>query len=66
MSRQYTVYVIPTAWKEIQRLPGNVRQRVKRAIDILSRNPRPSKSKSLNTASISTVENELRRLRIDN
>ena len=35
MSR-YTVYIIPRAWKEIKDLPGNMRQRVKRAIDALA------------------------------
>lgn len=31
MSR-YTVYVVPSEFQAIKRLPGNVRQRVKRAI----------------------------------
>ncbi|MBI1904200.1 MAG: hypothetical protein HYS13_24155 [Planctomycetia bacterium] len=34
MSR-YTVYVTPGAWKEIKRLPGHIRQRVRRAVDAL-------------------------------
>lgn len=46
MSR-YTVYVIPHAWKEIKDLPGNMRQRVKRAIDALADDPRPPKSKAM-------------------
>ncbi len=40
MSR-YTVYVTPQAWREIKGLPGNVRQRVKRAVDALAADPRP-------------------------
>ncbi len=35
MSR-YTVYVTPGAWKEIKSLPGNMRQRVRRAVDALA------------------------------
>ena len=30
---QYSVYVLPGEFQTIQRLPGQVRQRVKRAID---------------------------------
>lgn len=33
MSR-YTIYVVPSEFQAIKRLPGNVRQRVKRAIVI--------------------------------
>ena len=61
MSR-YTVYVIPRTWKEIKNLPGNMRQRVKRAVEALADNPRPSKSKELN---VPDLEYELRRLRLD-
>ena len=58
----YTIYVIPNTWKEIKELPGNVRQRVKRAIDRLADDPRPSQSKMLK---VPDVEYELRRLRLD-
>ena len=58
----YTVYVIPRAWREIKDLPGNVRQRVKRAIEALADNPHPPKSKKLNTPDF---EYDLRRLRLD-
>lgn len=61
MSR-YTVYITPGAWTEIKHLPGNMRQRVKRAIDALSNNPRPPKSKNLK---MSDFEPELHRLRLD-
>ncbi|MCL4861516.1 MAG: hypothetical protein KJZ93_19010 [Caldilineaceae bacterium] len=37
----YTVYVLPRALQEIKRLPGHVRQRVKRLIDDLAEDPRP-------------------------
>jgi mRNA-degrading endonuclease RelE of RelBE toxin-antitoxin system len=32
----YTVYVLPRALQEIKRLPGHIRQRVKRVIDDLA------------------------------
>lgn len=58
----YTVFVIPDAWQEIKGVPGHMRQRLKRAIDDLAENPRPSQSKRLETPAI---EPELRRLRLD-
>lgn len=58
----YTVYIIPSAWPKIKELPGNVRQRVKRAIDSLADDPRPTKSKVLEA---SDFEFEVRRLRLD-
>jgi len=59
---RYTVYIIPHAWKEIKDLPGNMRQRVKRAIDALADDPRPPRSKALDAPEF---EQELRRLRLD-
>jgi len=44
-------------------LPGYVRHRVKRAVDGLAANPRPSSSTSLE---LPEFEGELRRLRIEN
>lgn len=60
--RRYTVYVTPQTWPKIKELPGNIRQRVKRAIDALADNPRPSKSKELE---VPDFEPEVRRLRLD-
>ncbi len=62
MSR-YTIYVTPEALQEIKKLPGNVRQRVKKAVRELSDNPRPSHSKKLD---LPDFERELWRLRLDN
>jgi mRNA interferase RelE/StbE len=45
----YTVYITPPAWKEIKDLPGNVRQRVRRAVEGLGVDPRPTRSKRLDT-----------------
>jgi mRNA interferase RelE/StbE len=59
---RYTIYIIPRALREIKNLPGNVRQRVKRAIDALADDPRPSRSEGLN---VPNFEGELRRLRLD-
>ncbi|RME44138.1 MAG: type II toxin-antitoxin system RelE/ParE family toxin [Caldilineae bacterium] len=61
MSR-YTVYIVPRAWQEMKHLPGNMRQRVKRAVESLAENPRPAKSKALR---VLDVEHEVRRLRLD-
>ena len=58
----YSVYITPGAWQEAKELPGHMRQRIKRAIDQLSENPRPAKSKVLDVPEISQ---ELRRLRLD-
>ena len=63
---KYKVYVLPQAWKEIKRLPGNMRQRVKRAIDGLSEDPRPPGSVKLDTSRLPEIDDvELRRLRIE-
>jgi mRNA interferase RelE/StbE len=44
---RYTVSVTPQAWKEIKSLQGNMRQRVKRAVDALATDPRPPRSTRL-------------------
>ena len=61
MSR-YKVYVTPAAWKEIKKLPGKVRQRVRKAVDTLAERPRPAKSKALE---VPGLHSEVRRLRLD-
>ena len=58
---RYHIFITPAAWKETKKLPGHVRQRVKRAIDNLAEYPRPSKSKQLKTE----LDQELWRLRLD-
>jgi mRNA interferase RelE/StbE len=62
---QYTVYVIPGAWKEIKSLPGNMRQRVRRTIDDLADNPHPPKSKQLDVSGLPDFEAELYRIQLD-
>jgi mRNA interferase RelE/StbE len=78
---KYTIYVSPAALHDIKDLPGNMRQRVRRAISDLATNPRPNDSKDLalpDTIFVDTQEStrttanipnsapfEVRRLRID-
>jgi mRNA interferase RelE/StbE len=54
--------VLPAAFQEAKALPGNVRQRVKRAIDGLADEPRPAGSTVLD---VPGLPSELRRLRLD-
>ncbi len=61
----YTVYVLPGALQEIKRLPGHVRQQVKRIIDNFSTNPRPSGSIELSNISTSKTSVTLRRFKIE-
>jgi mRNA interferase RelE/StbE len=59
---RYQVYVTPAALREAKDLPGNMRQRIKRAIAALAENPRPPESRALEGFD---VETEIRRLRLD-
>jgi mRNA interferase RelE/StbE len=60
--RRYTVYVTAAAWKEIKDLPGQIRQRVRKAVGALAEKPRPAKSKALD---VPGLHSEIRRLRLD-
>jgi len=60
---RYRVYVIPAAWKEIKDLPGNMRQRVRRAVSELAEQPRPSTSQPLAVPGLDLWE--VRRIRLD-
>jgi mRNA interferase RelE/StbE len=59
----YTVYVRPAAWQEMKNLPGNVRQRVKRAVQTLMEDPRPAHSKALDVPP--EFKSEVRKLRLE-
>ncbi len=60
------VWVEPSARAEIKRLPGHMRQRVRRAVRSLSGVPRPPQSRTLDmTAHPVPPGIEFRRLRID-
>jgi len=64
----FTVYVTSSALGEIKDLPGNIRQRVKRAISDLGENAAPSNSKPLDLTEIALdldPDKNLRRIRLD-
>lgn len=66
MTQRYDLLIEPTAHEQRKRLPGYVRQRIKRAIDDLARDPRPHYSRDLDTIGLDVPENiEMRRIRID-
>ncbi|MEW5941630.1 MAG: type II toxin-antitoxin system RelE/ParE family toxin [Chloroflexota bacterium] len=50
---RFTVYVQPSALEEVKDLPGNFRQRVKRAISDLEQNATPPTSKKLDLSKVS-------------
>jgi mRNA interferase RelE/StbE len=54
--------VIPHAWREMKNLPGNMRHRVRRAVDRLADDPCPSRSRQLN---VPGLKPSLYRLRLD-
>ena len=58
----YRLDVSPAAQNEIKRLPGHIRQRMRRAINDLANSPRPPHSKRLDFELPSA---EPRRLKID-
>ena len=60
---RYSVYIRPGARKEIDRLPGHVRQRVRRAVLSLQDDPRPSQGKCMEYDL--GPQQELWRLRLD-
>jgi mRNA interferase RelE/StbE len=60
--KPYTVYITPAAWKEMKKLPGAVRQRVRKAVDAFADEPRPPKSKILD---VPDIQAEVRRLRLN-
>jgi mRNA interferase RelE/StbE len=62
---QYSVYVVPDEFQDIKKLPGNVRHRIRRSIDDLANNPRPSDSKRLDTEPAKADAIDVWRIRID-
>lgn len=45
--KSYQLFIVPSAWNELRRLPGNVRQRLRKTIDALAVQPKPPVSKQL-------------------
>lgn len=62
----YALHIWPQPWKQIKTLPGKMRQRVKRAIDKLVEDPRPSKSIALEVPDDTNIDSEIWRLRLEN
>jgi len=63
---RYELLVEPEVREALTRLPGHVRQRVKRAIDDLAHAPRPADRSDVNVAGLDVPPGiELRRLRMD-
>ncbi len=58
----YSVWIDPPALGQVRTLPGNIRQRMRRAIDKLGTEPHPPGSRALRTA---RAPAEIRRLRIE-
>lgn len=61
--KSYHLYITPSAWAELRRLPGNVRKRLRREIDALAMQPAPHAAKQLDYQTGSNAV--LYRLRID-
>ena len=60
------LWIEPAARDEIVKLPGHMRQRVRRAVNDLREAPRPSNSRSLDIPEDLRIEGlEARRLRLD-
>jgi mRNA-degrading endonuclease RelE of RelBE toxin-antitoxin system len=66
MAIRYTVFIEPEVHTLRDKLPGHVRQRIRRAIEELSEKPRPSDTRQLDTATLDLpIEVEIRRLRLE-
>ncbi len=64
--QQYDLLIEPTAHKQRRQLPGHIRQRIKRAINRLTQDPHPHRSRILDTTNLDVPEGvEIRRIRID-
>ena len=64
--QKYDLFIEPTAHQQRKRLPGYVRQRIKKAIDRLTQKPRPDESQELDVNDLDISEDlELRRIRIE-
>ena len=66
MTKRYNVHIEAIAHKHRKKLPGHVRQRIKRIIDNLAQDARPHHSQVLDTTDLDLPPNmELRRIRLD-
>ena len=63
MTPRYDLLIEPPAHQQRKRLPGNVRQRIKRAIGDLAQDRRPHNSQELDTSDLDLPpEIEIRRI----
>ena len=63
----YRLWVETEIHTERESLPGNIRQRIKRALDDLGKDPCPTASKILDTSDLKLPHGiEIRRLRMEN
>jgi mRNA-degrading endonuclease RelE of RelBE toxin-antitoxin system len=66
MAVRYSIFIEPDVHAMRDKLPGHVRQRIRRAIEELVERPRPPATRQLDTAAIDLpIEVEIRRLRLD-
>lgn len=66
MSSRYDLLIEPAAHAERKRLPGHVRQRVRRTIADLANDPRPATSEALDMTGLDVPSDlEIRRIRLD-
>lgn len=61
----YTLYIRPGALRELRQLPGHVRQRMKRLVDKMAVDPRPSGSVELSEIVPPRPDVTLHRLRLE-
>ena len=66
MAVGYTLFIEPEVHAAREKLPGHVRQRLRRAIESLAQEPRPSGSRALDVSTLDLPPDiEIRRLRIE-
>jgi mRNA-degrading endonuclease RelE of RelBE toxin-antitoxin system len=66
MAVTYTLYIEPEVHAAREKLPGHMRQRIRRTIETFVQNPRPAGSRALDTSTLDLPpEVEIRRLRIE-
>lgn len=62
----YRLWVEPEVHASREELPGNIRQRIKKALDDLATDPRPSISKELDASDLDLPPSvEIRRIRLE-
>lgn len=66
MKKSYDLFIEPTVHQDRKKLPGHIRQRIKRLISQLATEPRPHNSLLLDTQDLILPNaTEVRRIRLD-